>query len=139
MATGNLDKLNSLRLKLIAESDFSKIMDYFFDHFGENAEFHMLGRPLNDPKHPIMESVPTTAGALLANTGAKLKSVGIHEIRAISLPEHKLIHGSVTMQGHVLVFFYFEDLDVGMICQITDSPPTGIARLTCRREKKRVF
>jgi len=135
----SVKNLNALKLKLISEPDFMVTMEYFFDHFAENDEFMKLGGPLPDRNHRIFEVVPRTGAELLTTYGVKLGNIAIGGLRPIYVAEEQFIHGSLMLERYLIVFFYFEDLDVGLLCADTADGMTRLARLTLRPIKKKFF
>lgn len=133
------DKFGTLKMMLVRDDDFKTIMDYFFDHFAENAEFMARGKSEPNSGQPIVQRVAATAAIMLATSGIRLDDTVAGALRPIHLPEDKFFHGAVTIRGQFLLFFYFEDLDVGMICVETPNGQTRLARLTTRPNKPRQF
>ncbi|MCI0399534.1 MAG: hypothetical protein L0332_24130 [Chloroflexi bacterium] len=103
----NLGRLEILKKKLVAETDFYRVFNYFFDHFGENEAFLDLGGPT---RHPTLEKIIAQVGGGLLGTRVVLMNLLL-----IRLPEQGFIHGGCVLNGHVVNFFYFEDIQVGMM------------------------
>ncbi len=127
--TPYLRHLQALKLKMGTATDFSEVYNYFFDHLGENPAFLDIGQPT---RHEVLEQVlANIAGKIL-----KTRRVAIQRALFIHLPEHGFIHGTCHLNNnHIATFFYFEDIDAGMMAT-SPMPPTGetqIARFSCHR------
>lgn len=105
--SNNLHMLPGLKKRLVQATQFNKVFHYFFDHFGENPEFMKLGEQVQDK---LLES-------LLAHVaGQALRTrIMVMQLLMIHLPQRKFIHGTGSMNGRVVSFFYFEDSKVGML------------------------
>src|SRR5947209_4498044 len=103
----DLSLLATLKKKLLTAREFSEVAAYFLDHFGDKPEFIHLGEGTTDP---FLEAV-------LAQVAGQLfqRSVVVHDIRLIRLPDHGFIHGGFTMEGKLGTLIYFEDVRVGLI------------------------
>lgn len=134
----DLSKLGTLKMKAIAENDFAPIWEYFLDNFAENDEFMSIGERLDVTDHPVKTALLLSAAMAFASSGMRPdKSAPSPDIRAIYVPEEKFIHGGVVVQRTMGAFFYFEDLDVGLL-SITMSPSKTIfLRISVRPNKDR--
>lgn len=128
----NLDKLVSLKMKLVAENDFSVIWEYFMDNFAENEEFLDCGHPMQDDDSPIPKAVATAAATALASAGIRAKAAVVGNLIPIHIPEQQFVHGAMIMQGHLVTFFYFEDLDVGLVYVHISGDDSRMLRVTVR-------
>jgi hypothetical protein len=123
----DLALLVTLKEKLVNASEFSDVMHYFFDHFGEDEEFMALGE---GGRTPFLESV-------LTEVAKQLFQIGVVRIdmRLIHLPEQKFVHGMVTMNDKPANVFYFDDIHVGLMAVIwsLEPPETKYVRFTGRQ------
>ncbi len=111
----DLVKLDILRLMMSTETDLQTIFEYFLDHFGENEEFISLGKPLTDQHHPLLSVIHTVAQEIFAKYKMKANPLRLEHLLLIHVPDHKLIHGGMLLQGHMANVLYFEDLKVGLM------------------------
>lgn len=121
-------QLPALKVKLVTAKNFLDVFNYFFDHFGENEDFMGLGEP---KPHPLLEEV-------LVHTARQVIQSPVIIVRNaffIHLPEQHFIHGACLFNAHLANFFYFEDIDTGMLA-LAPSPlgkETQIARFSCQQ------
>lgn len=124
----SLKRLPTLKLKLVTATEFSDVLNYFFDHFGENEEFMGLGKA---DRHPLLEEVLAhSARAVLQTSLIVMKNVFI-----IHVPGYHFVHGAFQVNGNLANFFYFEDIDTGMMA-MTPSPTsneTRFIRFSCQQ------
>lgn len=126
----SLKLLSTLKMKMVQANDFGKVMDYFFDHFGENDQFMRLGEPT---RHELLEQVL----AATAKQTLRTSKVQITNGFFIHLPEQQFLHGACQLNGRLSNFFYFEDIDSGMVAIVTEptKSETQIARFSCQMAK----
>jgi hypothetical protein len=120
--SNNVELLETLKKKLVAAENFGDVLEYFFDHFGENPEFISLGKPT---LHPMLEAV-------IQHTGSQImgKQVKVRNLMLVRLPEQKFIHGGFLMDGKVGNVFYFEEIQMGLMSVVTSlGGETKMARL----------
>jgi hypothetical protein len=115
----DLSLLANLKDKLANATNFSDVMVYFFDHFGEDSEFMALG----EAGHvPFLETILAEVGKQLFKDSG-LTSLAI-DYRLVHLPKQNFVHGAVTMGGRPGNVIYFEDIHVGLLTVIwTMKPP----------------
>jgi hypothetical protein len=119
----DLELLTVLKDKLVHATQFTDVINYFFDHFGEDAEFIGLGEAT---RHAFLESV-------LAEVGRQMfgNQVAIMDLLLTRLPERHFIHGGGTLNGRVVTVLYFEDVAVGLVAVASpSSKETKLARFT---------
>jgi hypothetical protein len=125
----NLDKLGTLKKRLIAEDDLKQIWDYFSKHF-DNEEFMKLGRDLAVEDNELHDLVEAVGAIALRGEGVVVDQPAVSRI--VQIPEENLSHGVAMLQGNLMRFFYFEDLDVGMLFVAMTGGEFTVARLTRR-------
>jgi len=103
----DLSKLETLRDKMVKAKDFSEVVHYFMDHFGENRDFIALGK---------------AGRSHVVETGlVKLLNQALHrEVRFVSMmlmatPGTDFSHGSFMADKGFGMFFYFKDNSMGMV------------------------
>ncbi len=117
----------ALKLKMISATDFSEILSYFFDHLGEDKGFLNLGRGQNNTylKQILL---------LAARKALNIEEIKTSELQMIHLAEFKFIHGGGFFNQYLGTYFYFEDIDAGLLA-LAHFPPTGrteIVRFSCQ-------
>lgn len=125
----DLALLATLKDKLVQATNFSDVMVYFFDHFGEDSDFMELGAT---GRVPFLESIlAEVAKQLFKESG--LTSLSI-DFRLVRLPEQSFVHGGMTMGGRPANLIYFEDIHVGLLAVIwsLQPPETKYIRFTGR-------
>jgi hypothetical protein len=122
----SLKKLPTLKMKLISATDFGEVFDYFFDHFGENEEFMNLGE---STRNSLLEQALVQAASKMLNTTV----IAIPKAFYISIPDYQFIHGAGQMNDALINFFYFEDIDSGMMAMASEKfgDETKLARFSC--------
>jgi hypothetical protein len=104
-------RLPALKMKMTTGTDFTAIFHFFFEHFGENPEFMKLGKKID---HPLLAQILAhVARSVFAKVSTPTRSEFVH------LPDQHLIHGFCMFDDVMASFFYFEDLDAGMVSLIT--------------------
>lgn len=109
--------VEELRRKLVGETEFANIWDYFLTHFAEKPAFLELGRWA--AQEPLL-------GCILEcykRANPEFVAGKLVNFRPREVPEFKLIHGAFQMQGNWSGFVYFTDLDMGLVCFA--NPKTG--------------
>jgi hypothetical protein len=123
----DLALLATLKDKLVHAQNFTQVMEYFFDHFGEDPAFIALGDRAHDP---FLEAVLREVGKQLF--GGK---VAVTDLLLTRLPEHQFLHGGCALNGKLANFLYFEDIHVGLLA-VAMAVPVGevkMVRFTGRR------
>jgi len=129
----NLEKLRKLKLRLVAEDDLEQIWDYFSTHLDRDPEFMKLGRVMPAEDHAIPDLVATVAAMALRNEGEEIDEPTLSRVLQRNVAKENFIHGVAILKAHMIRFFYFEDLDVGMLVVHLASGEFSVARLTGRR------
>jgi len=95
-----------LKDQLVTAKQFSDVYTYFFDHLGEDRAFLDCGKRED---HTFLKSV-------LASVGQELlqQPVAVHDFLAIRVTDQPFLHGSCQFAGHLMTFFYFEDIATGL-------------------------
>lgn len=98
----DLNLLATLKQKLANDKHLASIMEYFFDHFGEDPAFADIG---HKTQNEMVE-------AFLAEASVKWfeKKIKPNGLLLVSVPEHHFIHGGGILGTNVVSFIYFEDI-----------------------------
>jgi hypothetical protein len=129
--------LFDLKKKLIMEDDFGQMYEFFMDHFGENDEFLALGQRVRQADFPITNVAVAAALATLATTANIQNAKKAAQIQPIHLPEEHFLHGPIHLGNTFGLFFYFEDVDVGLVYVYAGNDLSNFARISVRPESKR--
>jgi hypothetical protein len=102
--------LGILRGRMLHPTDYELAVNYFLEKFGGDVRF-------------IEQSEPDDAPglvAVLAQVASRAlgRRVAFDQARASLLREHRFHHGNATVEGRVLLFFYFQEADTGIAALI---------------------
>ena len=102
--------LGVLQQKLQHPTDYELALAYFLSEFAGDAQF-------------IQQCEPDQAPHLLAVLGhvaatALGKPTPLEQFHAFCLPQTGFYHGNAAVAGRVLLFFYFETVDTGLMALI---------------------
>ncbi len=102
--------LGVLQQKLQHATDYELALAYFLEEFAGDAKFIHQCEP--DQALHLM--------AVLGHVAAKAlrKTVTLEQFRAFCLPQAAFYHGNAAVAGRVLLFFYFESVDTGLMALI---------------------
>lgn len=101
-------KIQALKIKMSVEKELNTIFGYFMDELAEDDEFIRMGEHTeNELLHKTIEFV---AAQLL-----KKEHVTASHILFKRLRKQKFVHGPCFIEGNMVTFFYFQDLDAGMM------------------------
>lgn len=110
-------KFAMLRRKLQKDRDLSKIMTYFFDHFADHQEFIQMSEPT---RHEEVETIlPIVVQSVFLQQRTALKNLML-----LRVPDQQMLHGGFMAGGAMGSFFYFEDMDMGLV-GLTGGPLGG--------------
>ena len=106
-------KFATLKRKLQQEPNHADVMHYFFDHFADHQAFIKMSQPVSDEQR--QKAIHTM---LLINLQVLLGKPNVALINpfVLAVPKHRLLHGAFLTEGmSVGAFFYFEDIDSGLV------------------------
>lgn len=109
--------LGVLREKLQHPTDYEHALHYFLEEFAGDAEFVEQSQSEESPH--LLAVLGRVANRALG------KDAPLEELRMMRLPNFGLLHGSAVMAGRVLLFFYLEELDTGLLALIP-GPEGGV-------------
>ena len=113
--------LGVLRERLEHPTDYEKALSYFLEEFAGDAKF-VLGSEPEDAPHLV---------AILTRiaTGAKGQPATIDAPRISHLVAHRFYHGNAAVEGRVVLFFFFEETNMGLMAIIPGfNGPVDVAR-----------
>jgi hypothetical protein len=106
----DLTLLATLKDKLATTDRFAAVMEYFFDHFGDDPEFIDQGERADCP---FLETILAQVGAQLCG-----KPVTPADVLLTRLPEHQFVHGRCFLDGKLTTVLYFEDIHLGLLAVV---------------------
>jgi hypothetical protein len=102
--------LGVLRERMLHPSDYEKAVHYFPEEFAGDEKF---------VRASDCEQMPHVV-AVLTNvvSGAIGRQLALEGVLVSYLREHRFVHGNARADGRIVLFFYFEDVDTGMVMLI---------------------
>jgi hypothetical protein len=99
--------LGVLRERMLHPTDYELAVNYFLEEFAGDAAFvHASDR---EQKPHLVEVLGQVVSKALSRT-VKLEGALVSYLR-----EHKFIHGNAQADGRIVLFFYFEEADTGLV------------------------
>jgi hypothetical protein len=99
--------LGVLRKRMLHPTDYEQAIYYFLEEFAGDSEFVAASDP---------EPMPHLVAALSKVVSEDLgKRVELEGALISYLREHRFVHGNGQADGRIVLFFYFEDDDTGMV------------------------
>ena len=102
--------LGVLRERLLHPTDFELAVNYFLEEFAGDAEFVRAS-----DKETMPHLVAVLDEVVSKDLGRKVKLEGA---LVSYLREHRFVHGNAQADGRIVLFFYFEADDAGMMMLI---------------------
>jgi hypothetical protein len=102
--------LGILRELMLHTTDYELAVHYFLEEFAGDLQFVKA----SDPEQ--MPQLVTILGKVVSN--AIGKPVELEGALISHLREHRFVHGNAQADGRVVLFFYFQDVDTGMMMLI---------------------
>lgn len=102
--------LGILLERMLHPTDYEKAVSYFLEEFAGDNAFVKASDP---------EQMPHLV-AVLGNVVSKAvgDTVKIEDALVSYLRAHKFVHGNARAGGRIVLFFYFEEVDTGMVMLI---------------------
>lgn len=107
-----MEKLITLKEKLINEDRFDLISKYFLDNFCKDREFLDMGCFKGND---IIETALTKVGEYLFKRAFPITGLSLRYIE-----KYNFYHGCAMVESKPATVFYFEDVHMGMINLIND-------------------
>jgi hypothetical protein len=99
--------LGILRERMLHPTDYEKAVHYFLEEFAGDPEFIRASDP---------EQMPHLVAVLSKVVSQSLgQTVELQGALVSYLREHRFIHGNGQADGRIVLFFYFEEGDTGMV------------------------
>ena len=102
--------LAELRERMLHPTDYEKAVHYFLEEFAGDQAF---------VKASDVDSMPHLV-AVLGRVASKSigRQVDLEGALVSNLREHRFIHGNAQADGRIVLFFYFQEGDTGMMMLI---------------------
>jgi hypothetical protein len=102
--------LGVLRERMLQPSDYEKAVHYFLEEFAGDEEFV---RASDCEKMPHLVAVLSSVVSKAVGRQAALDGALVSYLR-----EYRFVHGNARAGERIVLFFYFEDADTGMVMLI---------------------
>src|SRR5689334_9783056 len=102
--------LGVLRERMLHPSDYEKAVYYFLEEFAGDKEF------VRASDCEQMPHIVAVLSRLVSN--AIGREVALEGALVSYLREHRFVHGNARADGRIVLFFYFEEADTGMVMLI---------------------
>jgi hypothetical protein len=102
--------LGVLRERMLHPSDYEKAVHYFLEEFAGDQKF------VQASDRPQMPHLVAALNSVVSN--AVGQRVVLDGALVSYLREHRFVHGNARADGRIVLFFYFEDADTGMVMLI---------------------
>ena len=113
--------LGILRERLEHPTDYEKALHYFLEEFAGDTKFVLGSEP--EPAPHLVAILTRIA------TGAMGRPAAIDTPRVSHLVEHRFYHGNAALADRVVLFFYFEATNMGLMAIIPGvNGPVDVAR-----------
>jgi hypothetical protein len=102
--------LGILRERMLHPTDYEKAVSYFLEEFAGDKVFVQASDP---EQMPHLLAVLGKVVAKAVGDTVKIEGALVSYLRA-----HKFVHGNARAGGRIVLFFYFEEVDTGMVMLI---------------------
>ena len=102
--------LGALRQRMLHPTDYELAVNYFLEEFAGDMAFVRGSEP---------EQMPHLVAVLnIVVSKAMGRHVEVENTLVSHLREHRFVHGNARAAGRIVLFFYFEEADTGMVMLI---------------------
>ncbi len=102
--------LGTLREQMLHPTEYERAVNYFLEEFAGDVAFVRGSEP---------EQMPHLMAVLnIVVSKAMGRHVEVENTLVSYLREHRFVHGNAQADGRVMLFFYFEDADTGLLMLI---------------------
>jgi hypothetical protein len=102
--------LGELRQRMLHPTDFEKAVYYFLEEFAGDSAFV---RASDVDALPHLVAVLTQVVSKTIGHPVEIEGALVSNLRA-----HRFVHGNARADGRIVLFFYFEEADTGMLMLI---------------------
>lgn len=99
--------LGILKERMLHPTDYELAVHYFLEEFAGDSEF------IQASDRETMPHLVAVLGKIVSK--ALDKTVELEGALVSCLREHRFVHGNARADGRIVLFFYFEDGDTGMV------------------------
>jgi hypothetical protein len=99
--------LAELRARMLHPTDYEKAANYFLEEFAGDPEF-VTASDVDSLPH-LVEVLGQVASKNFGRT-VEVEGALVSNLRA-----HRFIHGNAQVDGRIMLFFYFQDADAGIL------------------------
>jgi hypothetical protein len=105
-----LHHLDVLRERMLHRTDYELAVNYFLEEFAGDVAFVRVSEP---------EQMPHLVAVLnIVVSKAIGHRVEVENALVSYLREHRFVHGNAQADGRIVLYFYFEDADTGLLMLI---------------------
>ena len=102
--------LAQLRERMLHPTDYEKAVHYFLEEFAGDKAFVTASDP---DSMPHLVNVLGRVASKAIGRQVELEGVLVSHLRA-----HRFVHGNAQADGRIVLFFYFQEADTGMMMLI---------------------
>ena len=102
--------LTELRERMLHPTDYEKAVHYFLEEFAGDRAF-VRASDVDSMPH-LVEVLGHVASKAIG------RRVGLEGALVSHLRAHRFVHGNAQADGRVVLFFYFQEIDTGMMMLI---------------------
>jgi hypothetical protein len=102
--------LGVLRERMLHPTNYETAVRYFLEEFAGDTAFVRASDP---ERMPHLVSVLGSVVSKAVGTDVELDNALVSHLRA-----HRFVHGNARAAGRIVLFFYFEETDTGMVMVI---------------------
>ncbi|HFA49669.1 MAG TPA: hypothetical protein ENJ95_11715 [Bacteroidetes bacterium] len=117
-------KIRQLKTLTTSSKSLSDPFHLFFDLAEAHPNYFRDGNLEED--EDIAQMIARTMGEMVGKSGFMF----LDQVVMVSLPRHSLVHGSCTCLNRMVVFYFFQDIGVGILASSGGSRKTVFARMT---------
>lgn len=99
--------LGVLRERMLHPTDYEQAVYYFLEEFAGDSAF-VKASDREDMPH-LVETLNKVVSSSLG------RQVTLENALVSYLREHRFVHGNAQANGRIVLFFYFQDADTGMV------------------------
>lgn len=99
--------LGVLRERMLHPTDYEYAVNYFLEEFAGDVAFVRASEPQQMPHLVAVLNVVVSK--------AMKRGVEVENARVSYLREHRFVHGNAQADGRIVLFFYFEEADTGVL------------------------
>jgi hypothetical protein len=105
--------LDILRERMLHPTDYETAVNYFLEEFAGDNEFVRASDP---EKMPHLVAIMSHIVSKAIGRTLELEGALVSHLR-----EHQFVHGNARADGRIVLFFYFQAADTGMVMLIPAS------------------